>query len=54
MSDITMCKGVDCPLKESCYRYKTKANPYRQSYFIETPYNKETNACDHYGSIHTR
>ena len=37
MADITMCEGKDCNLKESCYRYKAKANEYRQSYFTESP-----------------
>ena len=37
MSDITMCKGQDCLLRESCYRYTAPANPYRQSYFLTGP-----------------
>ena len=37
MTDITMCKGQDCLLRESCYRYTAPANPYRQSYFLTEP-----------------
>ena len=35
--DITMCKGTDCPYKETCYRYTAKPCEYWQSYFIEPP-----------------
>jgi len=37
MTDITMCKGQDCLLRESCYRHTAPANPYRQSYFLTEP-----------------
>jgi hypothetical protein len=45
MPDITMCMGNDCPIKETCYRYKAKPNDY-QSYFMEAPYKNEE--CEHY------
>jgi hypothetical protein len=48
MPDITMCEGKDCPLKEDCYRYTAKPNEYRQSYFVNPPYNEEKKECDHY------
>jgi len=48
MPDITKCEDKDCPLKESCYRFTAKPSEYRQSYFVETPYNKETKECDYY------
>ena len=32
MADITMCVGTECPLRETCYRYTAKVNPYRQSF----------------------
>ena len=47
MADITKCEGKDCPLKEKCYRFTAKANEYGQSYFTETPYNKETKTCEY-------
>jgi len=36
MSDITMCKGTNCPFKESCYRFMANPEEY-QSYFVEPP-----------------
>ena len=33
MADISKCKGINCPLKETCYRFTAIANPYRQSWF---------------------
>jgi len=50
MPDITLCEGTDCPLKETCYRYKATPSEYRQSYFQEPPYNKEEGKCEHYSS----
>ena len=47
MADITKCEGKYCPLKETCYRFTAKDNEYGQSYFIETPYNKETKTCEY-------
>lgn len=38
MSDITMCKGGNCPLKEKCKRFTATANPDYQSYFVEVPF----------------
>jgi len=48
MPDITMCNGGDCPLKETCYRYKAKPSEFWQSYFTEIPYDEEKKECDHY------
>ena len=36
MTDITMCTGGYCPLKEKCYRYK--ANPDEYQWYIDPPY----------------
>ena len=38
MSDISMCVGLNCPLKEKCYRYTAKVSKFWQSYFTEVPY----------------
>ena len=46
MADITMCKGTDCPHKQTCYRYTAKANEYRQAYFIEPPI--KDGKCEYY------
>jgi hypothetical protein len=43
-----MCKGVNCPLAFNCYRFTAKANPYRQSYFAETPWDEEKKECGYY------
>lgn len=35
MSDISLCAGLDCPIKETCRGYTAKPNPYRQSYMVQ-------------------
>jgi hypothetical protein len=47
--DITMCKGTDCPLKETCYRY-TATPSFLQSVFIDIPL-KEDGTCEYYWKI---
>ena len=47
MPDITMCDGVNCPLKMKCYRFLAKPDGL-QSYFVDTPYDQETQQCEHY------
>lgn len=37
MADITLCKGINCPIKEQCKRYTSTPNPMYQSYFTESP-----------------
>jgi hypothetical protein len=37
MADITMCEGINCEQRETCYRYIAKESPYRQAYFIDSP-----------------
>ena len=34
--DITMCKGLNCPLKDNCYRHTAKPSEL-QSYFSGPP-----------------
>lgn len=46
MPDITMCDGSGCPLKEKCYRHTAKPSPYRQSWFMNVPWDGER--CVHY------
>lgn len=46
MSDITMCEGTDCPMKEKCYRFTAPINEYRQSYFVNVPL--KDGECEHY------
>jgi hypothetical protein len=49
MADITMCKGMDCPHKEECYRYTAKADELYQAYFSESPI--ADNKCEMYWGI---
>lgn len=46
MPDISMCKGTDCPLKETCYRFTAKPSEYRQAYFLTPP--NDGDKCEHY------
>jgi hypothetical protein len=48
--DISKCKGKDCPLKETCYRYTAESSDY-QAYFTEIPYDITTNSCDYHMAI---
>ena len=41
MADITMCEGKKCPTKHQCYRHTAFPNEYRQSYFVEPPYQMD-------------
>ena len=47
MADITMCKGKGCDKTNTCYRYRANACIYSQSYFIESPIDKD-GYCDSY------
>lgn len=47
-NDITMCAGIDCPLKNTCYRFLCKPDQYWQSYFADVPYDAQKKECDHY------
>lgn len=49
MPDITMCSGLNCPLKETCYRFKAMTKVYGQSYFQKPP-NKE-DECEYYWDV---
>lgn len=48
MADITMCDGTDCPLKETCYRFKAKPDEYRQAFFVEVPIDHTNMECKYY------
>lgn len=34
MTDISKCAGIDCPIRETCYRFTAPADPYRQSWMV--------------------
>lgn len=44
-----MCEGNKCPFKESCYRYKAKADQY-QLYFVDIPLQKD-GTCDYFMEV---
>lgn len=48
--DITMCMGVDCPVKENCKRFTSKPDEIWQAYFLDSPYKKTDTSftCDMY------
>ncbi len=48
--DITQCPGVDCPLRERCYRFRA-IPAARQDWFGRAPYDPPTNRCDHFWDI---
>ena len=41
-----MCEGINCPMKNECYRYTAPVG-LRQSYFAETPI-KDGKDCEYY------
>lgn len=47
MDELTKCTGEGCPLKLDCHRYTAKDNEFRQSYFVETPFDKKLNTCEY-------
>jgi len=56
MADITMCKGENCPMKETCYRYKAVPSEYWQSYFTKLPLEiiEGKVECKFYWEINTK
>lgn len=48
MPDITMCNDSKCAARKSCYRFTAKANPYRQSYFVEPPEKNKHGSCGYF------
>lgn len=48
-NDITTCEGVDCPLKDECYRHEAYLNRGPSSWisvFTETPF--EDSKCKYF------
>ena len=51
MPDITKCKGIDCPIKDSCYRYTAEDSGKWQSWFVDDNVGKLVDnkfSCDVY------
>jgi hypothetical protein len=51
MADITMCRDKGCNKKNTCFRYKAKPNPHRQSYFSLKSINEDDFVCDYYWEV---
>ncbi len=47
MPDISMCRGGDCPKKETCYRYTATPDRRWQSYFTEVIFDRD-GKCNEY------
>jgi hypothetical protein len=47
MSDITKCRGDNCPHRVKCYRFIAPGSVDYQSYFVTPPIDEE-GKCDHY------
>ena len=50
MPDISMCDNKTCPLRNTCYRFIAKADPWRQAYGeFKWKSEEEGNVtCEHY------
>lgn len=46
MTDITMCSGEGCEIKEKCYRFTAPKDRHMQSYFVTPPHDGDS--CQHY------
>jgi hypothetical protein len=48
MSDIMMCNGTNCVVKDKCKRFTSKPNEQWQSYFSEPPFEVKDDVftCD--------
>lgn len=53
MADITMCKGNECTLKSSCYRFLAEKEKLDQTYFGAPPFQITKNlvTCKFYWKI---
>jgi hypothetical protein len=48
MADIAMCRDKKCPMKYDCYRFTAPENPWRQSFFAESPREEGKFYCDQF------
>jgi len=51
MPDFSMCRGGDCPLRDTCLRHCAVPHPHWQSYFLNVLYDKETESCNYYAEV---
>jgi hypothetical protein len=51
MPDISMCYGINCPMKHKCYRCIAPPNPYRQAYADFETIRGEDGICKYFWDI---
>jgi hypothetical protein len=51
MSDIAMCQGGECPVRENCWRYIAPASRW-QSYIETPPFTEE--GCDYFWDVNEK
>jgi hypothetical protein len=42
------CPGTNCPLKETCDRFKTQIDVKKEVHFSEVPYDHKRNKCTYH------
>jgi hypothetical protein len=47
MADITMCLGINCPIKDKCHRY-TAQKEWVQYCFTSSPYDHDKKECNQF------
>lgn len=53
LTDICLCSGENCPLREGCRRYQDHLKDVKSewmnynTYFTDVPYDKEKEDCDY-------
>jgi hypothetical protein len=47
MSDITKCRGDNCPHRVKCYRFIAPGSVDYQSYFVDPPI-KDDGSCEYF------
>jgi hypothetical protein len=50
MPDISLCKGINCNIKDNCYRFKAEPSKFMQSWFFNSP-NLDPLNCDYYWEV---
>jgi len=45
MADISMCRGIDCPLKDKCYRFLAPPSRWQCYFHGESGLNQEKSEC---------
>jgi len=54
MPDITKCKGINCPIRDNCYRYTARDSDFYQSWFVDDTVGKLVDnnfSCDVYWEV---